>query len=310
MKIKQNGIDITDYVTSITWSGSAEQVSRTLSYNVAHNPTDSKFKSPTAVLGDIITFYANKRLYVGIVTGREKKSEIGEIAIDSKDFLHYLIRDKITATFKNTTAETITKRACNKVGIKTKNLAKTKIHIKKMLAEGENVYNVIVKAYNKASKKNKKYYMPVMSGTSLSVNEKWKSSGVNLYLNIEEASYSENSDSMVNQVAIYSEKGKRLGVVKDTSSINRYGKYTEVYTKEKGVNSRTAAKKLFEGITKEASVKAIGDVRAIAGKSIKITDKSTGLTGTYYITSDSHTWENGIHTMELNIEFKKTRESV
>ena len=49
-----------------------------------------------------------------------------------------------------------------------------------------------------------------MSGTSLSVTEKWKSSGVNLYLNIEEASYSENSDSMVNQVPFIQKKAKGL----------------------------------------------------------------------------------------------------
>lgn len=310
MTIKQNDIDITSYVTSVAWSGSAEQVSRTLSFNIASNPNDKEFKAPVVALGDVIKFYDKKRLYIGIVTGRTKSSEIGEITVDSKDFLHYLIRGNLSGTYKNTTAEAITRRVCKHVGMSVDKLAKTNIHIKKMLAEGDTAYNVIVKSYNKAGRKNNKYYMPEMSGTKLSVVEKWKPCGVELYLNIQDAEYSENSDSMVNQVVIYSEKGKRLGVIKDKNSINQYGLYTDVFTKQKGENAKTAAKKMLQGITKEASIRAIGDVRAISGRSIKIKDKATGLKGSYYIKSDSHTWQNGIHTMELNLEFKKEREDV
>ena len=312
MKVMQNDIDISDYVTSVTWAGSSSQVSRTLSYSVANNPLDSELPSPTAALGDIVKFFddENKRRFIGIVTGREKKSELGDITVECKDFLHYLIRDKYSGTFKNTTAESITRKVCSAVGIGTKDLIKTKIHIKKLLAEGESAYSVIVKAYNKASVKQKKYYMPYMKGTKLSVKQKWKSSGVELCMDIESASYSENSDSMVNQVAIYNDKGKKIGVVRDNESIRRYGRYQEIYTKEKGVNSKTAATKLFHGITKEASVRAIGYVEAISGNSIKITEKSTGLSGTYYITTDSHTWENGIHMMDLTIRWKRSREAV
>lgn len=310
MKVKQNGVNISDYVTSVTWSGSAEQVSRTLSYAVANNPNDKGLHTPTAALGDIITFFEGSRQYVGVVTGREKLSDMGNVTVETKDFLHYLIRDKYSGTFKNTTAEAITQRVCKSVGIGTKDLVKTKIHIDKLLAENDSAYNVIVKAYNKASKKQKKYYMPCMKGTKLSVKEKWKDSGVTLYLNITNAQYRENTDSVVNQVVIYSDKGKRIGVVKDTNSINRYGMYQEMYTKEQGINARNAAKKLLSGKTKEATVNAVGDIRAVAGTSIRIKDKATGLVGTYYIISDNHKWENGVHTMDLTIAFKKAREAV
>lgn len=310
MKIKQNSVDISKYITSVTWSGSSEQVSRELSFNIANNPTDSAFKSPTPVLGDIISFYEGKRLFVGIVTGRSKRTELGDVTVDSKDFMHYLIRDKYSGTFKNTTAEKITEKICRDMGISTKNIERTKIHIKKLLADSEEAYSVIVKAYNKASQKNCKYYMPIMDGTKLSVIEKWKPSGVTLEKgNIETAEYNENSDEMVNQVAIYSEKGKKIGIIKDNQSINKYGLYQETYTKEKGIKKK-AAEKLYKGTTKEATITALGDIRAIAGRSLKIKNKATGLSGTYYITSDSHTFENGIHKMQLNIEFRKTRESV
>lgn len=311
MKIRQNGVDITKYVTSVEWEGSSEQVSRSVTYTVANNPNDKGLHSPAAVLGDIVTFYpGEKRQYIGIVTSREKKSDLGDISVGSKDFLHYLIRDKYSGTFKNTTAEHITQRVCSAVGIKTKNLAKTGIHIKKMLAEGESIYGIIVRAYNKASVHRREYYMPKMDGTKLTVVEKWKPSGVELSVNMESISYSENSDEMINQVVIYDSKGKKIGEVKNQQSINRYGKYQDIYTKEKGVNSKTAALKMLKGITKELSVRALGNVDAVAGTSLKIKDKATGVTGTFYITSDRHTWENGTHMMDLTLQYAKSKEVV
>lgn len=67
---------------------------------------------------------------------------------------------------------------------------------------------------------------------------------------------------------------------------------------------------MLEGVTKEASVSAIGDVRAKAGYSIKIQDKATGLSGKFYIISDSHTFEGGTHTMTLSLAWRNEKESV
>jgi hypothetical protein len=61
---------------------------------------------------------------------------------------------------------------------------------------------------------------------------------------------------------------------------------------------------MLVGITKEASVSAIGNVKAISGYSIEINDTATGLKGKFYITDDSHTFENGTHTMSLGLAWK------
>ena len=59
---------------------------------------------------------------------------------------------------------------------------------------------------------------------------------------------------------------------------------------------------------KEASVEAIGNINAVAGKSIEIKDKATGLVGTFYIASDTHVFENGVHTMSLELSWKNVME--
>ena len=88
-------------------------------------------------------------------------------------------------------------------------------------------------------------------------------------------------------------------------SINKYGIYKSTYTKEKKVNVKTK----FEGVTKEANVSAVGDIRVVAGYSLTIKDKATGLTGKFYITSYNYTFENGTHIMRFDLVWKNVMES-
>jgi hypothetical protein len=78
--------------------------------------------------------------------------------------------------------------------------------------------------------------------------------------------------------------------------------------KEDGVNSKKAAEAMLYGSTREASVEALGDIRAMSGFSIKIKDPATGLSGKFFITSDSHTFSNNIHTMSLDLAWNDSME--
>ncbi|MGN0512736.1 MAG: hypothetical protein ACI4GD_00560 [Lachnospiraceae bacterium] len=311
MKVYLNNVDITKYVSTLTWQGTATQVSRTADIVLASNPYDKTFKSPEIVNGDIIKFTEGSETYVGVCTGMQKTGEIGTITYNTKDFMHYLLRGSYSKKFKNKTPEAIAKKICTDIGVPVGNLSATKIHLAKLTCDGVAPYNGIVKAYNRASKKCENYYMPVMDGKKLCVKLKWEECGVQLEDTMTSTEYTENTESVVNQVVIYTEKGDKAGVVKNQKSISKYGLYQETYTKEKGVNAKTAANHMLHGITKEAKVSdVIGDVRAKAGYAIRIKDKATGLTGKYYITSDTHTWENGRHTMSLDLTFEKEREAL
>jgi hypothetical protein len=110
---------------------------------------------------------------------------------------------------------------------------------------------------------------------------------------------------MVDQVRIYNSKGKQVGVVKNAGNIKRYGIYQSVYTKEKGVNAKTAAKNMLSGVEKKVNIEAIsGNIKCVAGDGIVVFDKATGLNGVFWIQNDTHTWDNGIHTMSLELSFK------
>lgn len=301
------------YFESLTWSGTDTQCSREMSFTLPANAYRSDIGVPKLALGDVVCLYDGaKQLMAGVVTTREKSAEVGTFSYTAQDFMSYLLRSSATYKFKKHTAEYITKKVCGDVKVKTVDLAKTGYSIPKLICEDMPLYDIMIKAYRKAKGHTGKKYLPIMRGRKVSVIIKGKSSGVTLTQdsNISDASYSDTVDNMIDRVRIYSEKGKRLGMVQNKKNVSKYGIYQATYTKEKKVNAKKAAKAMFEGVTKEASVTAIGDVRAISGYSIKIQDKATGLSGKFYITSDSHTFEGGMHTMTLSLAWKNEMESV
>lgn len=296
----------------VEWSGTDTQASRQITFSIPVNPYDKGFKNASIKLGDIVTLYSDKeKLFVGVVTSREKSAAIGTASYTAKDFMHYLLRSSTSRKFVNKTPEQITKQICTEAGIKCGDLAKTGINIPKLIFEDQNIYGIILKAYRKVVGKTRKKYMLTMDGKRLSVIVKGKDSKVTLDQgkDITDASYSDTTDNMVNLVKIYNESMQQVGKVEKKKLTQKYGIYQSTYTKEDGVDAKKEAEVLMVGITKEASVEAIGDVRAVSGESLVIYDKATGLNGKFYITSDTHTFENGVHTMQLELAWQNIMES-
>lgn len=310
IKIKWKG-KMLDF-ESVEWSGTDNQCSRQLTFTVPVNPYDKMFKSYGIALGDLVKLYSDKKLlFLGTITAREKTAAVGTASYTAVDFMQHLLRSTGTYVFRNTTPEAIAKRLCTELKIKIGSLAKTKIYIKRLIYEEQAIYDIIVGAYRKAKPQTKKKYMPVMEGSKFSVIEKGLSSGVKLTqgVNITDASYNDTTDNIVNKVDIYSDSRVKLGQIENRKSQEKYGIYQSQITKEKGTDAKKEALTLLKGVTKEASIEALGDVRAISGRSIVINDKATGLKGTFYISSDTHSFSNGTHTMSLDLTWVNEMES-
>lgn len=303
--------NITNVVGSTTWGGSVEQAAREATITVLNAPNDSnitKLKLNIAP-GDILKLYEGDTLiFYGEVQTSEKRDEIGTVSYKARDLLDHLLRINHKQKFKNKTAEAITKELCKKYGITTGSIAATKKVIKKLIIDDSSLYDIIMTAYTKASKSTGKKYMAYMSGKKLCVKVKGTTVSnyeLDEYKNLSEASYEETIENMVDQVKIYNDKGKQVGVVKNAAHIKRYGIYQSLYTKEKGVNAQTAAKNMLNGIEKKVNVSTIdGNIKCISGNAVKVTDAATGLKGIFWIQNDSHTWEGGRHTMSLELSFK------
>lgn len=311
MRLHWKDYNITGYVTSVTWSGSAKQAARTIEFNIAYSPNDKSVKVLDIKNGDKITFYPGypddkKTKFVGMVTSRERKSEAGELSYTAMDGMIHLLRSSGTYKFTNTTPEKIAQMVCKDVNVKVGSLAKTKVTIPKIFFQERPYYEIIMAGYTKAHRKNKKLYIAQMNGTKLDVVEKGKiipKFHIVQGERILSSSYTETLDNMVNRVYIYDSNNKKIGSVSNSKWTKKYGIFQNAISVDSGTG-KTEAKNELHGIDKTASLQSIGDIRCVAGMGLVIKDSRTGLNGKFWIENDSHEWSNGTHTMTLELAFK------
>lgn len=311
MKIMWNDAKITGYVTSVTWAGSAKQAARTVVFSVAYSPNDKNVKTLGIKLGDKIVFYPGypddkKTKFVGIITQRERKSEMGELQYTATDGMMHLLRSSGTYRFANKTPEKIAQMVCRDVKVKTGSIAKTKMPIAKIFFQERPYYEIIMAAYTKAYRKNKKKYIAQMNGDKLEVIQKGKvipNFHIRQGERITESSYTEDLDSMVNRVYIYDSNNNKIGSVSNSNWIKKYGIFQNAISVDSG-NGKTEAKAELQGINKTANLTMIGDYRCVSGLGVIIEDSRTGLKGKFWIENDSHEWNGGVYTTILELAFK------
>lgn len=311
MRLKWKDTNISGYVTSVTWAGSAKQAARTVAFSVAYSPNDKSVKNLNIKLGDKITFHPGypddkKTKFIGIITQRERKSEAGELQYTATDGMMHLLRSSGTYRIVNETPEKITQMICKDVKIKTGSLAKTKISIPKIFFQERPYYEIIMAAYTKAYRKNKKKYIAQMNGDKLEVIQKGKiipNFHIRQGERITDSSYTEDLESMVNRVYIYDSNNNKIGSVSNSNWVKKYGVFQNTISVDSG-NGKTEAKAELQGINKTASLTMIGDYRCVSGLGVIIEDSRTGLKGKFWIENDSHEWNNGIYTTTLELAFK------
>ena len=299
--------DITNAVTKIEWSGSAQSAARQLSIDYINAPYDN-FGLPVISTGDYLSFAPkDEEVFFGQIFGTEKSSAVGTITFTAYDWMKHLLESSGQYNFKNLPPETIATMVCNDAGVPIRYLYPTGINIASMLCDDMSLYDIIMAAYTKAHRITGDKYFPMIYKRGLGVYKtEWIVKGFTLddSTNLMEASIEESMDNLVNRVKIYSDQGAQIGEVQDANSLLLFGIYQKIYKQEKDVDPTTAAANLLKTLpTQTIKVKSLGDVNCLSCYFVTVSDATTGLSGKYWISSDKHTWENSAYTMELELSF-------
>lgn len=303
MKNKTGLIDVTHMIGEITWSGSQDEVARKLELSFLYPLHDHYAPKVYPNIGEELFLYDDKdvELFQGRVFYNERLGEQGAIQVTAYDDAIRLAKSKGTYNFKGTTAEAITKIVCNDLGVEIGQLAPTGIP-QKMLCNGEGMYEIISKAYDGASKQNKKKYSIEMRQGKLCVDEVGKEvvgTPISSEINILESSYSENAEEVINRVKIYDEKDQYIGVLEDNELIDLVGIFQDVYTKEQDKQAGTVASNMLRGIEQSIELTTLGNTSYVSGKLVNIEDSATKQLGLFFIVSDSHSWSGGQYTTNM-----------
>ena len=160
-------------------------------------------------------------------------------------------------------------------------------------------------AYTEAAKQTKKKYALLMNGSKLDVVEKGtliEDFEANGYTNVLNERFAESIENMVNQVVITDAEGNATGYQSKDDQIKKYGLIQDVYKTNPKANAQQEIESLLKGPDRTGTLDMLGDYRVVAPYSIAVQEQY--FKGQFWIKSDSHIFENGMHTMKLELEFE------
>lgn len=309
MKVIHGGRDITEYISSMSWSGSRSEVARKLELQVVNAPLDKNITPLNIGLADPIYLYeedGTTELFRGYVVEREANSTTGVVTYIAYDLLFYTLKSNATHNFSSKTAEAITKIVCDDVEIPVGNLASTGLS-QKLIVQDKSIYEIIMQAYTQAHQQNGKNYRVTAKKGYLNVEEMGNvvcEIELTEESNIISSNYRESITNMVNKVRIYDKDGNLLSVVQNDTDL-KCGIFQQTYTKEEGKDPTTTARSKFNGVEKTFTLECINFNGAVTGAGAIVHDSTTGFSGLVWIDADMHTWNNGVATMSLTLTLKQ-----
>nr|DAU01766.1 MAG TPA: 43 kDa tail protein [Caudoviricetes sp.] len=310
--IKDTGViyNITNAVSRIVWKGSASEAARSVDFDYINAPYDNTVNLPSISTGDYISLEDVKEgeIFFGQIFGIEKSSQTGTITFTAYDMMKHLLESTGQYNFKNLTAEAIVAQVCADIQVPIRHLHPTGVNISSMICDKMKMYDIVMAAYTKAHHITGDKYFAMIYKRGLGVYKtEWAVKGFTLSenSNIFASSISESMDEIKNKILIFDDKGKQIGEVKDDESLKKFGVFQEIYSKEEGVDPTTGANNLLK-IKPSQSIKisALGDINCLSCYFVEVKDTATGLSGKYWISSDTHTFENGTYKMELELRFE------
>ena len=324
---KQTTTNIEGYVAGIQWSGANTEASRTLTFDLLNSPYDPGAAGdiPKLQMGDVIQMWIDGgRHFWGHIVDLEQKGEIGTVSVTCKDLMYNLLQSKLSIKFDGWTPEAIAKNICRRLGLEVGYLVPTGVALDKEYATDTAAYNIIMNAYSRASAETGKQYYPIMNGPAFGVcikgwveGERRDASGnvietfvlkENEAITASEVKHS--ASGMVNRTVIYDKYGTQVGYSETKADVEKYGPYQESVTvSDDSTDGSTEGQNKLVGTTKEMTVSIVGDELLVSGGGVNIIESITGLSGLFYIKSDSHKWENGIHTTDLTLTLENITEA-
>lgn len=306
--------DITNYVTNCQWSGEIDQAARRIDFSIAYNLKDKGFVNQNILVGDTIFMYwtdpDNKsagpiEIFRGIVFMRNRSTQQYTFEYTAYDRLIYLAKSKTTRKFSNITVETLIQQICNDNGLTVGEVCSIGTTVN-FIADNMSYTEILKKAFSAAYTQNSTLYHYYLNQDKLYVIK--QSQVIENYtatdsVNVDHSQHSESIENMVNTVVIVNDAGDQTGSVNNQTDVDAYGKIQTVYKVEAKKNTEQEAKALLKTVEFKSSLSAVGNVQCITGYAITVQEEQ--LKGVFTIKSDRHSIENGVHNMELELEFLK-----
>lgn len=291
-------MDVSQLWTSITWSGSKNEVARKLEVELVQAEY-LKTQSLNLELHKMVQFFDGEiELFRGYIFNIDKSLQDSTMLIGAYDAGIFLLKSQSHCKFKRKTPDEVTRQVCKEVNVPVGHLEKgapyDRIH------DGDSIYEIIMTGYSLHSRKTGQQYYAYMDKGLLNIAKKGKvvfKYVLNSDNDLLNANYALNSEDAINQVKAYDDSGNLVGTVR----LDDYQKFAGTLQAIYKGGDKASAKALLKKPQREISVESLGFSDCLSGKAVIVKEPITKLNGLFYIDADSHTFSDGLHKMTLTL---------
>ncbi len=321
------GYDISDIVQKAVWSGRKNSPARSLQLQLLDDPDLGESNRPGIDVyeGNHLIFIEDgTELFRGIVM-KQVRTQERSITVTAYDSAIYLSNNKDSFKYKKKTLSTIFLDVCKRYGISRGDVASVTYKIPTIAEVDSSVYDVLCFAMSQTyMATGDRYYILSKNGLLHLLQRKEQITKLVLetgkvgspYGNLTNYSYTKDISETRTRLKLISQNGKTQAEWADKDLEDRIGIMQDVQTPDETIKKKklkTMAVTMLEELKKpkeSLDVTAIGVSSVYSGIAVYISIPEIGIGRTFYVDSDTHTWDGDFHTMKLTLNFAKDLEGI
>lgn len=321
------GYDISDIVQKTIWSGRKNSPARSLQLVLIDDPTlGSTSRAGIDVYkGNHIIFTEDgTELFRGIIM-KQVQTQEHTLTITAYDNAIYLSNNKGSFTYNKKTLTEIFLDICKKYEISRGDTASVLYKVPVLSEINVTIYDAICNALSQTYKATgERFYIISKRGQLHLIRRKEQITKLVLetgaegsnYGNLTQYSYSKDISKTRTRLKLISKEGSTVAQWSDPELEERIGMMQDVQTPDDTLPKsklKTMVITMLDELKKPAeslNVTALGISTVYSGMTVYVSIPDINIGRTFYVDSDTHTWDGDYHTMKLTLNFAKDLESI
>lgn len=321
------GYDISDIVQKVTWSGRKNSPARSLQLTLIDDPTmgEENRAGVDVYEGNHLIFTEDgTELFRGIVMSQTRTQD-RTLSITAYDSAIYLANNKDSFKYKKKTLTAVFLDVCKRFGISRGEVAAVQYKIPALVQVNTTIYDILCSALSATYKATgERFYILSKNGQLHLIRRKEQVTKLVLetgeegspYGNLTQYSYTKDISNTKTRLKLISQKGKTVAQWSDKELEERIGMMQDVQVPDDSLKKKklkTMVITMLNELKKPSetlNVTAFGISSIYSGMAVYVSIPEIGIGRTYYVDTDSHSWDGDYHTMKLTLNFAADLESI
>lgn len=305
--------DCTELVLKASVTGRRGDAPRTFSATLSDSEGHTRLDADCGEGQGVFFYLDGKEIFRGLLM-TDGRSNSRKLILKAYDKCIYLCNNKGSFSFKKKTATYIFKYCLKKLGLKLGSAVNTGHVIGELVKKGTTYWDVIQDALSQTyqatgiryyvySEKGKIYLKKRAATTTMPV--------IDLKSNVLTYDMSRSIYNTRTRLTLMTSKGSKKGSSVNRALEKKIGKFRDIQTVDEDItkteiNQRIRAFELETSIVeRELKIKADGNIKCVSGSCVYVDISNIDTKRVMYVEEDTHTFENGHHTMELKLSYEK-----